>query len=62
MKTNFKIEPYQEWDKSIIVCETNKEHGRGLALSIDYDDVYHPTIKKKINKLVKLLNEHWDDK
>jgi hypothetical protein len=37
-------------------------YGSEIFASIDYDDVNHPAVRKIARKMVKILNEHWDEK
>lgn len=58
MSSKFKVEGIGSWGKELdIVAPDNCS----LAIQIDYDDVDHKEVDKDVRKLVKILNEHWND-
>lgn len=59
-KSEFVIQKYSNADKSIEIFETPEDWG-GLVISVDYDDVDRGKIKKKVNKLVDILNKYWNE-
>lgn len=58
-KSEFVIQKYSNADKSIEIFET-PEDWNTLVISIDYDDVDRDRIKKKVKKMVDILNKYWD--
>jgi hypothetical protein len=58
MKERFTLEPYDDCDKCITITE-KPANGRSLYIQIDFDDVDHDVIEKKVKKLMDVLNEHW---
>jgi hypothetical protein len=58
MSRKFKVEGIGTWTKDLgIVAPDNC----CLAIQVDYDDVNHDDVDKDVRKLVKILNEHWND-
>ncbi len=52
-----KIERIDEGvDKDIIVYDSNDHYS--FRMRVDYDDVDHDAVRKRIKKIVKLCNEH----
>jgi hypothetical protein len=51
----FKVEPFSNIDKFITINGPDT-----LIIAVDFDDVYHPQIRKDVKKLVKILNENWE--
>lgn len=60
-KKAFVIQPFKNWDKDIFIEEAIDDSWSALRIMVDFDDVNHPVIKKKMKKMVKILNEHWSD-
>lgn len=57
MKKEFNIESYKKYDKDIQV------NGPGdLRLTVDFDDVDQKSVEEKMNKMINILNDHWNDK
>lgn len=54
-KKLFVIETHDGADKSFQI------YGADIDLIIDYDDVNHDQVDKMSRKLVRILNEHWED-
>jgi hypothetical protein len=55
MSKPFKVEPFSDINKSITINGPDT-----LTIAVDFDDVYHPQIRKDVKKLVKILNENWE--
>jgi hypothetical protein len=53
MKKHFRIIPFANWDKDIWVENDD------IKFRVDFDDVDHRTTKRALEKMVKILNEHW---
>lgn len=52
-KVRFKILPHNHFDKDIEVVGP-------LFMRVDYDDVDHESTSEDIQKMVRILNKHWD--
>lgn len=50
----FFLEPFEPWKKDIAIS------GPGIELLVDYDDVDHEEVEKNANKVVEILNQHWN--
>ena len=35
--------------------------GPGLEFRVDYDDVAHKMVEKNVKKMLKILNENWEN-
>jgi hypothetical protein len=58
-KDAFVMAPIERGDKGIYIQENIDDYYIRLSMTIDYDDVAE-CIKQKAEKLLKILNEHWD--
>lgn len=54
MSKKWKHDSFNTCDKEIRITGP-----ADISISIDYDDVDHPTVKREIRKLVRLLNTYW---
>ena len=52
----FKVEPFSEIDKSVTITGPDT-----LRIAVDFDDVDHKQIRQDIKKIVRLLNEYWEE-
>lgn len=52
----FVMEPVRSCvDKDIIIFGPD-----GLCISVDYDDVDHPSVEHGVTKMLAILNREWD--
>lgn len=59
-KEIFNIDPYDDCDKSIRILENSNSYG-ALCIDVDFDDVEHDKVEKKVKKMIDILNKHWND-
>jgi hypothetical protein len=50
----FEIERHTGIDKRFEI------YGPDIRIFVDYDDVDHKTVDQQAEKIVHILNEHWD--
>jgi hypothetical protein len=53
----FEIQEHTQVDKSFLI----RVRGMDFELQVDYDDVDHAGQDILANKVVAILNDHWDD-
>jgi len=56
MKKEFNITSYEKYDKDILVEGPNE-----LRVKVDFDDVDRTSVEKDMKKMIKILNDHWND-
>lgn len=57
MADRFSLPRFSTIDKDIEIEDSEYE----IKLTVDYDDVNHPVVKKLAEKVVRILNKHWDE-
>lgn len=57
MSEKFTAEPFTTIDKDIAILGPG-----GLSISVDYDDVDHDQVRAATEKMLRILNQHWDAK
>lgn len=55
--TEWKPEPYRSSDKRRRIAARGVE----TDIIIDYDDVNHDQVDEDIEKIARILSDHWDD-
>ena len=59
MKNKFAVDKFAGHDKEVVITENGSDDWSDLRIAVDYDDVNHYEIDKKIDRLIELLNTHW---